>query len=79
MTLLTITVAVDNADLDAFTKDDPDLTGSFAARLQEVYGDNGAMLTTGRVRSVIVGEETSDDDCNHSSIVCTHCGSHTDF
>lgn len=79
MALLTVTIAVDDADLERFIKTDPDLRGSFAARLEEVYGDNDAMLTTGQVQNVIVGEQTDQSSCDHAAIVCTNCGDDTAF
>jgi hypothetical protein len=53
---LTITATVDTADLGAFLVDDPDLTGCVAARFDEVFGDNGAVLTTVDVTDVTVAD-----------------------
>jgi hypothetical protein len=43
---LAIYATVDEADLDAF---DGDLTTSIGARLGEVFGDDGSLLTSVRV------------------------------
>lgn len=74
MARLTISVYVDEADLAQFKKDDPEIEACFDARLSEVFGDNGAHLTTIRVESVTEGSGVDLQDCDHESIVCVDCG-----
>ena len=53
MARLTIHATVDDADLQQFVGLD-ELDLSFDARLTEVYGDDGSLLTTIRVEAVDV-------------------------
>lgn len=53
MARITIHATVDDADLDAFDGLD-ELGLSLDARLTEVYGENGTLLTTIRVERAVV-------------------------
>jgi len=51
---LTITATVDAEDLAAFLADDPQILECVRARLDEVFGDNGAVLSTVDVVDVVI-------------------------
>lgn len=72
---LTITATVDDDDLAAFLADDPDLLACVHARFDEVFGDNGAVLSTVLVDAVIVGESDDADECEHDRVACLDCTS----
>lgn len=59
MARLTIHATVDDADLQQFVGLD-ELDLSFDARLTEVYGDDGTLLTTIRVESVDIDGDGID-------------------
>jgi hypothetical protein len=71
---ITITATVDEADLAAFLVSDPDIHGAMRARLNEVFGEDGAVLTTIDVQSVETGD-ADPEDCDHEAITCLECGS----
>lgn len=75
MATITITATVDDSDLAAFLKADPDIHGSMRARLSEVFGEDGAILTTVDVREVFTAPDGADEACAHEAIICTECGS----
>lgn len=76
MATLTITATVDDDDLAQFLADDPDLAACVRARMNEVFGDHGAVLTTVDVRAVEVGRG-DPDACEHPGVTCLDCGEQT--
>ena len=73
MATITITATVDEADLATFLASDPDIHGAMRARLNEVFGEGGAVLTTIDVQSVETGDD-DPEDCDHEAIACLGCG-----
>jgi len=71
---LIISAYVDDADFARFKAGDPEIEMCFDARLSEVFGDNGAHLTTIRVESVALGEGVDLEQCDHINIACIDCG-----
>jgi hypothetical protein len=51
---ITITATVEVDDLEAFLADDPDLLACVDSRFDEVFGDNGAVLSTVRVNALTI-------------------------
>ena len=73
MATITIIATVGESDLAAFLASDPDIHGAMRARLNEVFGDDGAVLTTIDVQSVETGD-ADPEGCDHEAITCLACG-----
>jgi hypothetical protein len=56
MANLTITATVDDADLERFLELDAEIRECFGARLSEVFGDDGAVLSTVQVWGVEISD-----------------------
>ena len=78
MARLTITTTVDNADLAAFLALDEQLTECVRARMNEVFGDDGAVLSSVLVDAVLIGEDGDADSCEHDRVACVDCSSRID-